>query len=84
MKVVKSMDVRSNFKSFCEQAYNGETITISRKRNENVVLLSEREYNDLLKAKQNAEYLSMLNNSIKEIENGGITIKTIDELENFE
>ena len=40
--------------------------------------------NDLLKAKQNAEYLSMLNNSIKEIENGGITIKTIDELENYE
>ena len=84
MKVVKSMEVRSNFKSFCEQAYNGETIAISRKRNENVILLSEREYNDLLKAKQNAEYLSMLNNSIKEIENGGITIKTIDELENYE
>lgn len=33
---------------------------ISRPKNEGIVMLSEHEYNDMLKAKKNAEYLTMI------------------------
>lgn len=34
MLAVKSMDVRDNFKNFCEKVINGETLIISRPKNE--------------------------------------------------
>ena len=60
MLAVKSMDVRDNFKNFCEKVINGETLIISRPKNEIVVMLSEAEYNKMMKAKRNADYLAML------------------------
>ena len=79
MLAVKSMDVRDNFKVF-----GGETLFISRPKNENVVMISEKEYNEMLKAKKNAEYLAMLDKSIAEAEQGGFVVKTMDELEEME
>ena len=70
MLAVKSMDVRDNFKILCEKVYKGETVFISRPKNENVVMISEKEYNEMLKAKKNAEYLAMLDKSIAEAEQG--------------
>lgn len=84
MLVVKSMDVRDNFKNFCEKVFNGETLIISRPKNENVVMLSEAEYNKMMKAKRNADYLAMLDKSMAEAESGGFIPKTISELETFE
>lgn len=84
MLAVKSMDVRDNFKKLCEKVFNGETLIISRPKNENVVMLSEAEYNDIMKAKRNAEYLAMLDKSMDEAEKGGFVTKTIAELEAFE
>lgn len=52
------------------------------KRDENIVMISETEYNDIMKAKRNADYLAMLDKSIAEA--GGFVTKTIDELENYE
>lgn len=84
MIAVKSMDVRDNFKSICDRVFHGETIIISRRRNENVVLLSEKEYNDLTKSKRNAEYISMLDHSMEEAKKGGFVTKTLNELEMHE
>lgn len=84
MLAVKSMDVRENFKTLCDKVFNGETLIISRPRNENVVMLSETEYNEIMKAKRNAEYLAMLDKSIAEAEQGGFVTKTIAELEMYE
>ena len=78
------MDVRDNFKDWCNKVTNGETVIISRPKNENIVMLSEKEYNEMLKAKRNAEYLTMLDKSISEAEKGGFVIKTIAELEDYE
>ena len=64
MLAVKSMDVRDNFKSLCDKVFQGETLIISRPKNENVVMMSENEYNEIIKAKKNAEYLAMLDKSI--------------------
>ena len=84
MLAVKSMDVRDNFKNFCEKVINGETLIISRPKNENVVMLSEAEYNKMMKAKRNADYLAMIDKSMAEAESGGFIPKTISELETFE
>ena len=84
MLAVKSMDVRENFKALCDKVFQGETLIISRPRNENVVMLSESEYNEMMKAKRNADYLAMIDKSMAEAEAGGFITKTIGELEKYE
>ena len=84
MLAVKSMDVRDNFKSLCDKVYKGEIVVVSRPKNENIVMLSESEYNDIIKARKNAEYLAMLDKSMAEAKAGGFIVKTLDELETNE
>ena len=84
MLAVKSMDVRDNFKNLCDKVFSGETLIISRPKNENVVILSERDYNEMVKAKKNADYLAMLDKSMAEAEAGGFVTKTFAELETCE
>lgn len=81
MTTVKSMNIRDNFKMFCDKVFSGETIFVSRPKNENIVMLSEKEYNELQKAKKNAEYLAMLEKSMEEARQGKFIVKTIEELE---
>ena len=38
----------------------------------------------MMKAKRNAEYLAMLDKSMKEAETGGFIVKTVDELGAYE
>ena len=74
MLAVKSMDVRENFKEWCNKVIGGETLVVSRPRNENVVIISEKEYNEMAKLKRNAEYLAMLDRGYADIAQGkGIT-----------
>lgn len=85
MLVTKSADVRDNFKSLCDQVYHGKTVVVARPRNENVIMISEKVYNDLQKAKRNEEYLKLLDESIKQIENGdSVIINDISELTKYE
>lgn len=84
MLAVKSMDVRDNFKDWCNQVINGETLIVSRPKNENVVIVSEKEYNEMQKAKRNAEYLNMLDRSREQLEQGKTISFTLDELKEME
>lgn len=84
MLAVKSMNVRDNFKEVCNKVINGETVIISRPKNQNIVMLSEKEYNEMLKAKKNEEYLKMLDQSMAEAKAGGFVTKTIEDLEEYE
>ena len=87
MLAVKSMDVRENFKALCDKVFHGETLIISRPKNENIVMVSEKEYNEMaefIKAKKNADYLAMIDKSMAEAEAGGFIVKTIAELEEYE
>ena len=72
------------FKAFCDKVFNGETVIVSRPKNENIVMISENEYNDMMKAWRNAEYLAMLDKSMAEAKSGGFVTKTIDELGEYE
>jgi len=83
MLAVKSMDVRENFREWCNKVTNGETVVVSRPKNENIIMVSEKEYNDLQKAKRNTEYLAMIDRSIAQLDHGDVVVKSMDELEHM-
>lgn len=70
MIAAKPIDLRENLKTYLDNAFNGEPVMVSRKNNQNVVILSEREYNELTKAKRNAEYLAKLQRGISALNAG--------------
>lgn len=83
MIAAKPIDVRAKLKAYMDMAFNGEPVIVSRKQNRNVVIVSEREYNELQKAKRNAEYFSKLDHSFAQLERGEVIVKSMDELEHM-
>lgn len=81
MIALKTADLRNDFKRVSDLITSGERVLISRPHNENLVVISEKEYNELEKARHNAEYLAMLNESRKQYAEGRVVVKTIEELE---
>lgn len=65
-------EVRNNLKTYCDKATKDyETIIITRKNNENVVLMSEEKYNNLMEnlyIMSNKDYYNELVRRKKEIE----------------
>ena len=70
MVAVKGTDLKNNFKFFCDQVYHGETIIIPRPKNENVVMVSEKEYAEFEKFKRNMEYLAKIDKAIEQRSQG--------------
>ena len=84
MRAIKANELRDNFKGICDLVVNGETVIVARPHNQNVVVLSESEYNIREKALKNIEYLTKIDKGIKALERGeGITL-TVEELEAME
>jgi len=81
MIALKTMDIRNDFKRVSDLVHSGEKVLIARPRNENLVVLSEREYNELDKVRRNAEYLAKLDESVRQVAEGRIVVKTMEELE---
>lgn len=81
MTIVKQMDLRSNIKKYLDLVFGGETVVVPRKENKNVVILSEREYKELEKARNNMAYLAKLDLADEQIRQGKVVVKTMEELE---
>lgn len=82
MLAVKPSALRDNFKALCDKvALEDETLFVSRPKGENVVVVSEKQYNQMLKAARNAEYLARLEESFQQYEEGKVITKTLAELE---
>jgi len=81
MIAAKQMDIRANIKKYFDLAFSGEPVIVSRKQNKNVVVISESEYNNLQKAKNNAEYLAHLDRSFEQLKRDEIVVKSMKELE---
>ena len=62
------------------QSY-GEALAELGEENKNVVVISEQEYNELQRAKRNAEYLAKLDRSFAQLKQGEVVIKSMEELE---
>ena len=84
MLAVKSVNVRDNFKEWCDKISKGETVVISRPRNENIYMINEAEYNALQKAKRNAEYMEKINESVENHKKGDTISFTMEELRAME
>ncbi len=81
MTIAKQMDIRANIKKYFDMAFNGEPVVVPRKENKNVVIVSEKEFKELEKAKNNAAYLAMLDKSDEQLRQGKVVVKTMEELE---
>ncbi len=84
MIATKPVDLRAKLKDYLDSAFSGEPVIVSRKNNRNVVIVSEREYNELMKAKRNAEYLAMLDESESQFKVGNTISFTMEELKAME
>lgn len=81
MKVVRQKDLKANIRQYFDMAFDGEAVVVPRKENRNVVIISEDEYRQLEKARNNLEYLLMLRRSEEQIRSGRVVAKTMEELE---
>lgn len=84
MIATKPIDLRARLKDYLDSAFSGEPVIVSRKNNQNVVIVSEREYNEMQKAKRNAEYLAKLDESYAQIERGETISFSMEELKEME
>ena len=63
--------VRNNLKNYCDLAVDGgETVIITRKDDKNVVMISLEDYNSMIKALNNVQYLAKLERSFKQLDEG--------------
>ncbi|MBQ7264193.1 MAG: hypothetical protein IJR14_10820 [Synergistaceae bacterium] len=83
MTTMSFIEVHEDLAGACDRACSGGAVLISRGRGPNVVMLSEDEYDELVKAKSNERYLAMLDRSIEEAKSGQLIVKTIEELESY-
>ncbi len=84
MITIKPLDFRTNLKRYMDFAFRGEPVIIARPKNENVVMVSEKDYSELVKAKQNAEYLEHLDHSYRQLEQNHTISFSMDELRAME
>jgi len=74
MIAINYSTVRQSFKEFCDKTVNDfETVIITRERGENVVLMSENEYNNMLEnlyIRSNPKDYNELLESIQQIKKG--------------
>ncbi len=74
MQAVNYSNLRTNLKQILDNVTNNfETVIVTRKNNENVVVMSEAEYNNLMEnsyIRQNPRNYERLLNSIEQLNNG--------------
>ena len=69
MLTVNYSTMRNNLNEYCDKATDEhEIVIVTRKVEKNVVLMSLEQYNQLVKAVKNAEYLAMIDRSIAQFE----------------
>lgn len=84
MLAVKYANGMNNFDNLCDKIDMGETVVVSCEtlcsKTKNIYMINEAEYNALQKAKRNAEYLAMLDESEKQLQKGETITFTLEEL----
>ena len=71
MLAVSFSTMRNNLKSYCDkEVKENEDVIVTRKNEENVVLINLEKYNQFLKAVQNAEYLAKIDRGFSQMKSG--------------
>lgn len=87
MQAISVSEARQNFKKYCDDVVeNNDMIIVSRNGNgkENMVWIDLYTYNELQKAKHNLEYMLKLEESYKQLDEGKVVVKSMEELEAME
>jgi len=84
MIAIKTANLTQNFREIADLVIGGEKVLVSRPRNENLVVITEKEYNELERLRQNAEYLAKLDASLKEARQGKVTKYTKQQMRAME
>ena len=84
MIATKPLDLRTNLKKYMDFAFKGEPVVIARPKNENVVMVSEKDYNELMKSRQNVEYMANLDRSYEQLSKNQTISFSLDELRDME
>ena len=80
MMIENYTNTKENFKAFCDKVWEEkEPLFITRKDSKDMVLMTIDQYDELVKASENLEYLISLNESAKQAEEGKLTRMTIFE-----
>lgn len=71
MLAVNYSTIRNHLKSYCDRATDdNETVIVTRKDEKNIVIMSLEQYNRMMKAARNAEYLAKIDRGIEQLEKG--------------
>ena len=85
MLAVNYSTYRSKLKEYCDRVTDdNETVIVTRKSEKNVVVMSLDEYNNMmesLRILKNPSYFIELFQSLQQLQQGGIVVKTIEALE---
>ena len=81
---MKKRTILGHFKEWCDKVFSGETLIISRPKNENIVMISETEYNEMMRIKRNVEYLTRIDKSLEELNAGKTMSFSLEELTEME
>ena len=88
MVAIKTTDLR-DFKRVADRIVQGETVVISRPRNENIVMITEKEYNELddLRKKTRKENLKRFKQNMEAIQKqsviNGTDTMTMEEIDDI-
>ena len=78
---VKTQDINTNFAKFAQEITQGSQVLVSRPKNENIALISEKRLNELLIAENNQKMNEKILASRTQIKNGEFEIMSFEELE---
>ena len=69
MLAVNYSTIRNNLKDYCDKVTDErETVIVTRKNEKNVVIMSLEQYNSMMKALRNAEYLAKIDRAYEQLE----------------
>jgi len=72
MLVANYTNVRSDFKNYCDKVIEtDQPLIITRKENNNIVMVSLDRFTQLEKQARNAEYIAKITRAYREVTSGG-------------
>lgn len=81
MTATVATELKANLKYYIDRVISGDSVIITRPKRQNVVMISEEEYNELQRIKNNADFMYKMNVSIQQAQQGKVVVKTMEELE---
>ena len=80
MLAVNYSTIKDNLNDYCAKAAEeDETVIVTRENEKNIVIMSLEQYNGIMKALKNMEYLAKLDRAFKQLEAGKGQLHEIDD-----